>query len=337
MTAASRRASAGAALLLLALAKAGRPADFSQAAVGSSGSQFLTIDAGARGAAMAGAYSALSDDAFSMYWNPAGLANIQDASLGLMSNQYLAGINYYYAAYAHRLPASAGGVLGASLRYLDVGNITQTDVDGATIGTFHPRSFAYELGYGRPIEELENLADVVLIGASVRYIRSNIAGATASALAGDIGVQVHSDSPRFFPYHYGVVAQNLGKGQKFDQQRDPLPTQARLGGAVDFSPEFTLSAEGVIPNSNSAYGLLGTELSVRPFDEAKISFRGGVQSNSFSNGVSGFRGFDFGIGLMLSRFSFDYAFVPYGNLGNTNTFSLTVNFGAPETKKYRER
>ena len=45
--------------------------------VGLSGGQFLKIGVGARGTGMAGAFSAVSDDLSSIFWNSAGLADVK--------------------------------------------------------------------------------------------------------------------------------------------------------------------------------------------------------------------------------------------------------------------
>ena len=61
-------------ILALALATAGQTAEISK--VGSAGAQFLKIGVGARYQALGEASVAMANDAYSMYWNPAGLAEI---------------------------------------------------------------------------------------------------------------------------------------------------------------------------------------------------------------------------------------------------------------------
>jgi len=45
--------------------------------VGLSGGQFLKIGVGARGTGMAGAMSSITNDVTSIFWNPAGLADVK--------------------------------------------------------------------------------------------------------------------------------------------------------------------------------------------------------------------------------------------------------------------
>src|SRR5262249_29606857 len=55
---------------------------------GTSGAQFLRIDAGARGAAMSGAVSPVIDDATAIYYNPAGLSRMEQREAELAYNAY---------------------------------------------------------------------------------------------------------------------------------------------------------------------------------------------------------------------------------------------------------
>ncbi len=46
--------------------------------LGTSGAQFLQIPVGARAEGMSGAIVGLTDDATSVFWNPAGIANVNN-------------------------------------------------------------------------------------------------------------------------------------------------------------------------------------------------------------------------------------------------------------------
>src|SRR5581483_6616329 len=92
-----------AAALLVALAPAGAFArDFTTSAIGTASSEFLTVDVGARAVGMGGAFTSIADDATSLYWNPAGLAQIPRAAATFMHETYPASISFDYGAYAQR-------------------------------------------------------------------------------------------------------------------------------------------------------------------------------------------------------------------------------------------
>lgn len=323
-------------LALLAAALPPRPAragDFTTDAIGTAGAEFLNVDAGARGTAMGGAFSAVVNDATSMYWNPAGLTQIPRASASFMHNRYLADISFHYLGYGQRVTET--GVLAGALRFMDAGKIAKTDINGNTQGDFHPRSYVYEVGWGQYITDLTDLERDVSIGVSGRFIHSEILE-HASGFAGDAGMQMHFYNARF-PYHFSFVLQNLGRGLKFAEQRDTLPFRGRLGASINLGKALLLSTDFIAPIANQPYGAVGGELTLAGTGPARLSLRGGVESRSFTNGLEGFRSATFGMGLSLASITFDYAFVPYGTLGDTHRFAVSFNLPAKASRRYRER
>lgn len=86
--------------------------------------EFLNIGAGARALGMGGAFAAVADDGTAAYWNPAGLASLNDQSVMLMHSERFGGlINYDYLAYSRGNGSTA---LAASLFRTDVGKIKDT-------------------------------------------------------------------------------------------------------------------------------------------------------------------------------------------------------------------
>ncbi|MFI5355682.1 MAG: hypothetical protein ACHQX0_08735, partial [Desulfobaccales bacterium] len=133
----------------------------------------------------------------------------------------------------------------------------------------------------------------------------------------------------------GLSAQNVGQISSFDQHdvKEKLPTTLRAGlaarflqgkkvqplvsvevrKAVDENPVFQAGAEVWVGSPNLA-----------------VAFRGGYQSNNLSKDLGGNVGSSLGTGVRLASFQFDYAYVPYGFLGNTQRFSMTYRYGAPK-------
>lgn len=335
-TRARRRTSglgAPALALALALCPPASASDFTSSAVGTAGSEFLNLDVGPRGIGMGGAYSAVTDDAFSMYWNPAGLARIPRASGAAMHNEYLAGIRLQYLAYAQRLNETS--VLGGAVRYMDAGDIDNTDMSGNRVGSFRPRNYVYEAGWAQSISDLADAERDIDLGVTGRYFHSDLV-AHASGFGGDIGVQAHFPENRM-PLHFSFVAQNLGRGQKFDQIRDSMPFRGRLGAAVQPSPYSILSMEAVFPVSNQPYGAAGLELTLDAPNSVKGFLRAGYNSLNQFSGLEGFKGASFGVGVKLLNATIDYAFVPFGILGEAHRFSITWNLPAKHSRRFRER
>ena len=316
------------ALFLAAIAAAG---DFTTSAIGTAGSDFLLIDVGARGIGMGGAFTAVANDATSMYWNPAGLAQIPQASASFMHNLYLAGINFDYLSYAQRITDE--GVLGGAVRYMNAGSIPETDINGNSLGSFTPQSFVAEVGYGQAITDLADFEKDVTMGVTGRYLRTTMVQ-SADAFAADIGVQTHYyNGP--IPYHVGFVAQNMGRGTQFDQTRDSLPFRFKVGAAADLTKTILVSLDGVFPVDNGPYVALGGEFALEVDRDMRGFLRLGLDSQKIASDLNEFRGINFGLGLKVQDFSFDYAFTPYGVLGNAHQFSISWNLPSKVSRRYR--
>jgi hypothetical protein len=314
-------------------ASAASATDFTRAAVGTSGSQFLLEDIGARGIAMGGAYSAITNDAYSMYWNPAGLSHIPRFSAGVMYNRYVADISYQTIQAAGRI--NDVGVLAGGVRYQDIGSIAQTDLSGNQVGNFHPRDYVAEMGWGQSVLDLSDSEVDVTMGVAGRWIHSDYV-LHADGYGGDIGIQSRFYTSRY-TYDLSFVAQNMGMGQKFDQVRDTLPFRARLGAAVSPTRVFTLSIEAIMQASNVASGAVGAEYVLEINKDVKGALRGGFNTLTLDSlGVAS--ALSAGLGLTMGNITFDYSFVPMGPLGtDTHRFSLSYNLPAKASRRYRER
>jgi hypothetical protein len=308
--------------------------DFSNGAIGTTGSEFLLMDTSARGTAMGGAMTAVTNDSSSIYWNPAGLAQVPRLSTSFMYTQYVANITYEAASYAQRINDTS--VVGAGVRYLDGGSIQQTDINAVGGGTFNPYSFVAEVGWGQSIYDLSDSGMDVSMGVTARMIHTSLGIASANGYGADFGVQ-----SRFYTslmnYDVGLAVQNLGSGQQFDQVRDTLPTRVRFGAAVNPIKPLTLSLEAIAPINDTPSGAFGVEYAVEIEKGVKGAARAGINTENYQS-LGAASVLSFGLGLKLTNFSFDYAFVPMGVLGTAaHRLSLSYNLPAKVSQHYRER
>jgi hypothetical protein len=330
-----------AALAFLAVCAAAAPAplraasDFSSSAIGTAGSEFLLFDHGARGIAMGGAYTSVTDDAYSLYWNPAGLAKIPRLSAATMYALYIQDISYQSAVYAQRINDNSVAALG--FRYLDMGSIARTDVSARLVdnGVFQPRSYIAEAGWGQTVYDLSDSEIDINLGVTARWIHTDMVE-RANGFGGDAGVQAHIYN-NYLPYDLAAVVQNVGIGQKFDQTRDTLPTRVRFGGSARPARGLILSVEGILPVNNAPAAAAGCEYTWEIDKNVKAMMRGGFNSGSIED-LDPMSGMNMGVGLTVADFTFDYAFTPMGVLGaSTHRFTVSFNLPAKLSHRYRER
>lgn len=294
------------------------PRYFSAKGVGTTTADFLNLPVGARAAAMGGAYSAISEEASAVYWNPAGLIQIPKLSAIFMRAQYLDKISYQYAAYAHRL--SYDSVIAGSIMLTDIGSITETDISGNTLGSFTPSDQVYTLSYSKAILEFSDKDIDVSIGVSAKYLKSKIVN-SAKAYAADVGVMTYNFSD--IPYRLGVTATNMGGGLSYDRESNPIPLTFKLGAAVNPFRNLLVATDVVMPKQNSPSVRLGAELATTPNELTRLCVRAGLDTQRLRDDIGGF---SMGVGATMHFFSLDYAFVPMGELGSTHRISLTFDF-----------
>jgi hypothetical protein len=276
---------------------------------------YLDIGIGARGLAMGGAYTALADDAHSVYWNPAGLARLEKREVAASHSELGNSTRHDFLAYAH---PTRQAVLAGALTYLNQGRIAGRDAAGRPTGGYNASDAALAFAAGRKLE-------LVDVGVSVKYLRSHIASTEAQGLAMDAGLK------RELPAGAGKVVlgaalRNIGPGLKYEDQRNDLPLRAAFGAAYRFAAGHALAVElqnG--PRGAGSEGGAGGELKAHE----GVFLRLGYTSKSSSIAGSGFdaaRGLTLGLGLKKDGFSLDYAAQAAGQLGSTHRFTLSSRF-----------
>src|SRR5215813_10421582 len=91
---------------------------------GTTSADILKIGVGARAIGMGEAYVAQADDVSSLYWNPAGLALMQERQASFMYDQMYQDLKFQNANIGIPLE---NGAIGGSLSYLSYGDISGFD------------------------------------------------------------------------------------------------------------------------------------------------------------------------------------------------------------------
>lgn len=99
--------------------------------MGTAAANFLNLGIGARAEAMGGAFTALADDGAALYWNPAGLSQIEDTHIVATYSPHFQGITTGYLALG--LPLLEGAA-GLGVNYINMGEIEGRDEYGSING-----------------------------------------------------------------------------------------------------------------------------------------------------------------------------------------------------------
>ncbi len=281
--------------------------------VGTSGADFLTVPVGARPIAMGGAFAAVDTgaDANAVNWNPAALALVDKPGVTASYNSLFVDQNQGYLGYA--APVKSGGTWSAGLNYLVVTNIEKRAGDTENPdSTFSNQNFAASASYARP------LGEIVSAGATLKYVRTALDSLKENAMAVDAGLLSRTPVEQMTA---GVAMRNFGSNIGPDSM--PLTF---LGGVAYKALERRLQLASDVDwlaTERRAYFSVGAEYWV----SANLAARAGYQFGHGSDQLqSKTVGLGVGLGLKFNRFTMDYAFQPYGDLGNTHHVTLGARF-----------
>jgi len=298
---------------------------------GTSSGEFLKFGPDARGVAMGHAMSAVAEDSSALYWNPAGLAMVTRSHVTATHAFLFQDVFYDYAAFAKPIAPlvqprrrfmrpSVLGSLALSLQYLNAGRLEERINTGqATGGTFTPRDLAISAGWG------SSLTDSIDFGLALKYIDSRIQK-SASTGAVDAGLRYRS---RLYdwPWTLAAAAGNFGGALRFDNQRDPLPVTVRFGNSLRPAEFLVIAGDIVLTRDNRPYPALGAEGLFAVEESLVLAIRGGYNGRSGASDLDGFSGISFGLGMKMHAFAVDYAWRPFGALGQTHRLTLGYAFG----------
>ena len=307
--------------------------------LGTAGAQFLKIPVGARAAGLGGAVIGLSDDATSIFWNPAGITHVKSGSGHFSHMQWFEFFNLNALAVvysANNWGAFGMGAVTFGMEEMEM--TTEFEPEGAG-RTFDAQDMALILTYGR------KLTDRFSVGLSGKYIYQRIWNEKAHGMAFDVGTQYLID---FQHLMLSMSMMNFGPDMEmsgpdlnvtYDQndnypnrlvpaqmetQPYPLPLNFKFGVAFDIVNSPFLRIRGDIDavhlNDNDEQIYTGTEVSLL----SRLFFRGGYRFNHDDSQ------YNFGVGVN-SNFSgsvvqFDYAYSGYNLLPDVHYFGMNLTF-----------
>ncbi len=291
--------------------------------VGTTGSQFLKIPMGARPIGMGGAFCGLCDDINAIFFNPAGLTQIEKGEIALTYISWFEDVNSGYFAYTRKI--GNFGTVGISITYFNIGNIPRTSInqDGECVDegkNFSAWDISPQISYAK------KLPKNVSFGINLKAIKRRIDNVSSNlGFAIDLGI-LHKPQVKIGPgkIRSGLLVQNLGTKMKFEDEYDAMPINIKLGVAyiLNFNQnKLNFTLDGNYPLDNRINGNFGVEYIYKNF----LSIRSGFKTETVSD-IDFLSGLSLGAGFKIGRYGIDYAWIPYGDLGNTHRISLLIRF-----------
>lgn len=208
----------------------------------STGVPFLMIAPDARAGAMGDAGVSSSPDIYSMHWNPAKYAFIDnDMGIGVSYSPWLKNLvpdlNLYSLNFYKRIDDEQ--TFAASLLYFSLGDVTFFDGAGVEGNTFRPNEFSFDVAYARKLSEN--------FSASIagRFIYSDLTqGQYAQGIETKAGVSVAADISIYWRKEvrisrtdaviaFGMNISNIGSKISYTSDRKEfIPTNLRFGPSL---------------------------------------------------------------------------------------------------------
>jgi hypothetical protein len=314
--------------------------------LGTSAAPELLIPVGSIGTSLSGSNISTTSGVDAIYWNPAGLANLnsQSAELLVSHSVYFADMNMQYLGIGAKLGSL--GNLGVSIKSLNIGDIEETtEIMPEGTGTIYKPTYIIA-----GISFAKQMTDRIRFGTTVKFISENVASVSANAFAFDFGIQYFGGQSGLA---FGITIKNLGTSMRFNGpgldreitntngivttqrvilQDYDLPTNLELGVAykVDLGKKMNLNFNTAFLNSsftsdeyklglefnyNNLFYLRGAG-SIYPDKEKDESLFG----PTFGAGIK------YPIGSVLLGFDYAYRVLNESGFNSTNQF-FTLNVG----------
>ncbi|MFN0118215.1 MAG: PorV/PorQ family protein [Elusimicrobiota bacterium] len=264
-------------------------------------SDIFNVGAGARSMAMGGAFTGLADDGSASYFNPAGLAYLDEHQLLAMHAPLFIDTHYNYLSSAHPFGDKWGSVAVSDSLLLSDGFQVRDAFNNVTDKNGELRNNVIFTSYARKIRPK------LSIGANIKLIQQKVAGFSDGAFGLDLGVLY-----KFHPLlNVGASIGNVNSPEvKLRNEADVFKPITKFGVASEvLKNRLMLTGDYIkLSNQDNLYAV-GAEYKLHKF----VDLRTGFNAN---------KSFTMGIGLNLKQFHVDYAFSDT-DIGAFNKVSFT--------------
>ncbi len=279
---------------------------------------FLKFNQSARQSSLGGAYSSIAEDSNAIFSNPAGLSKLNSRSFGVGFTNYLEGSKLGFLTFNTELNKNK---LGIAISGFSIDGIERRSGDASGLvpseGSFKASDIVFIFGVAKE-NILPNLVDDFSAGINFKLISSKIDDSSGYAVAVDLGV-LYSYSKDI---NFSFVVSNLGTKIKLEEESDNLPLSIKAGLLYKYkSFNFTGEVEQYI-HDEKFYPALGIEYFLKENFALRLGYKFGYDTSNLSNYV----GLSMGFGVITKDVGFNYAYVPFGDLGNINKFDISFKF-----------
>ncbi len=283
---------------------------FAEKAAGTTVFNFLKIPVNASQAAFAGISSFST---VSAAVNPSMISFASAPQLSAAYAQHFQETNYNSLSFTYPFEKFGMNIAYGGMNYGNM-DMTLEDANGDYIenGTFSADDGFVSVSAGTDITES------IHAGVGMKYIWQNIDGSAISGFAINLSGVYLSDEE----WYISAGFENVGP----DVEGYPMPASAFASFIQPVNDDFICGAEARLFFDETAWLKVAGEYNIKNMFFARAGYSLPVTNNNNSLGEWYERNLSIGFGFEYMFFSVDYAWLPFGELGNTNMFSLQITF-----------
>lgn len=263
---------------------AAAPADAGFKRLGASGFAFLKVAQGARAAAMGDAYAAVGDDASTVFWNPAGLAYVENREWAYTYTRWMVKSNLQSGVFA--LNNSAYGAFAVSFITFrpDAMEETTPFAPAGTGRNLDAGDMAIGVAYAKRLTERFS------VGGHLQWVQETLDQDKATTLNISLGTLFYTG---FRSSRIAMTLKNFGHnasvGTEYDQFLMPMvfhvTAAMEVYGQKQDPNRLTLSVENVYAVDYDIRAHLGAELWLQDMFALRAGYKMNYDSDTFSLGA----------------------------------------------------
>ncbi len=327
--------------------------------------EFLNIGVDAASFGMGKAVASTTNDVNAIYWNPAGLVNVEETQAAIMHTEYFQGIaKYDYAAFAK--PIDKESTIAFSFIRFSVDDILNTtqlidsqgNIDFNRVSLFNASDMALHVGYAK-----HHLLKNFDFGMNAKVVYRRIGEFASSWGFGlDAGLQYQTNK-----YKFGLMLRDItttfnawnidsdtfnaisnavpGQNQEEPETLELTKPKAQFGisrvfefghdykllTAIDLNMRFLKTNDLLATDFVSIDPAIGAQLAYDDMIYLRVGANNFQNQLNFDNTTSFSVEPNFGVGFKYNGIQIDYALSNIGGASGTlysNVFSLKMDFSA---------
>lgn len=285
---------------------------------------FIQMGISARSAGLGGAFTSITNDQTTVFFNPGALSSVEKSSVSATFMQHVLDIASGQAIYTLPFDKNSSERFAVSAIYTSYGAFDRTDEFGSITGTFSANNVAFMGSYSNELDS------TLSYGCNAKFLYASLDDLASTAIALDAGVLYRLPASRT---NIGFSILNIGTQlSTFTGFTDRLPVDVRLGInhrlrglplLLNFTFHHLADDADAFFDRVGNFGI-GGEFILSKIVNLRLGYDNYVRNATSIQGQRRFSGFAAGIGVKTEYVIIDYAASALGTAGSIHRLTVTT-------------